>query len=1225
MKINRLRLKNLNSLQTEVDIDFQQEPLASSGLFAITGDTGAGKTTILDAITLALYGMIHRVNNTGQSVAEVLSHGKAECYAEVDFQANNDDYRAKWSVYRAHRALDGNLQTPKRELSKKNKETGEYIFIAQRINEINTKIKEISGLDFNQFCRSVLLGQGDFAAFLKSKPNERSAILERITGTEIYSEISIAAFEKARKENEKLATLERKLIELNVLSEAEEESLKEEFRQAGEEFNRKEMEWTEVDKQMNWQNEIRKKESQIQEIKKMQMAAHQKKSENAAFYSKVEKYDLVKDYIPDFDRLKRLREELKNVKIDIRRIEEKQKDNEKLKAVFTSKIQTQSNEIKVTEIKITALDEIISKVVPLDEKIVFQSKQVSELSEELSQKKTDLEESNKKLEEIMAASNECAKELSALKEWIDSNKKMATIAEVRPGFQVKAKVYQENAKKKYSLDEELKNLKSQMIEGQLTVEEHTSRIDDLQVQLKVKEDAFYNISAADRKEGMQDILEKMNNARNLLADEIAALKDELREGEQWMSMIERLDELIIKKEKLNDELQLLNIEKSKAESLSLSAEEKWQDKETIFFQQQKIANYEQDRAELKDGDPCPLCYSRHHPFRSEHVFASVNAAKIAKDQARIEAEKCKDKLNAILTKITLASSKLNQLTGNDDDTSEGEIPALQNRIQQSPFTTSLTNRFGAAHQSKGKAIIKSIISTEIPSRTKQLMDLDSTVDALHIINKEVINIKVALQKANDGKNYLELKVAEIKTKFQEVEKNAVDNGENLGQLFIQLNDLLEPLGLTADVDELDSQIFSLLDKEKQWKEKNNLLAEKQREVMLLEQAIGQEKTFLNKEEVNFQAGNQHVAEKKRILDNLLKERQAIFIGDPKVTLKELVQQNNVRIEQLNNEKDSLHKLDLSIASEDQKLTHAQKKEQEIFSEGLALKNNLERLVEELSAQSLSEVESYIIDKTEMEEAQTIVQTIEEELRNLSIEMKHTEKHLLELKAENQTHLKYEELLKQWELLKSSHLEAKEKIGQLRERMNNNDAQKDTAISLRNQIKNQTKEAQRWESLKKIIGSSSGFAFRNFAQGLTLSYLVNLANKHLQQFNGRYFIEKEEGDSLDLTIIDTFQAHSQRSIHTLSGGESFLVSLALALGLSDYASQNTRIDSLFIDEGFGSLDENTLDTAISTLENVQAQGKNIGIISHVETLKERINTQIWVVKKGNGSSIITIKG
>lgn len=130
---------------------------------------------------------------------------------------------------------------------------------------------------------------------------------------------------------------------------------------------------------------------------------------------------------------------------------------------------------------------------------------------------------------------------------------------------------------------------------------------------------------------------------------------------------------------------------------------------------------------------------------------------------------------------------------------------------------------------------------------------------------------------------------------------------------------------------------------------------------------------------------------------------------------------------------------------------------------------------------------------------------------------------------------------------------------------------------------------------------------------------------MQQFNGRYFIEKEEGDSLDLTIIDTFQAHSQRSIHTLSGGESFLVSLALALGLSDYASQNTRIDSLFIDEGFGSLDENTLDTAISTLENVQAQGKNIGIISHVETLKERINTQIRVVKKGNGSSIITIKG
>ncbi len=168
-----------------------------------------------------------------------------------------------------------------------------------------------------------------------------------------------------------------------------------------------------------------------------------------------------------------------------------------------------------------------------------------------------------------------------------------------------------------------------------------------------------------------------------------------------------------------------------------------------------------------------------------------------------------------------------------------------------------------------------------------------------------------------------------------------------------------------------------------------------------------------------------------------------------------------------------------------------------------------------------------------------------------------------------------------------------------------------------------KICSRWGKLNELIGQADGKKFRIFAQGLTLKKLVRLANIHLSNLNDRYFIHKPDDQLLDLEIIDTFQADNCRSMLSLSGGESFLVSLALALGLSDLAGHKAQIKSLFIDEGFGSLDENSLDLALSTLENLRSSGKTIGLISHVNTLKERIGTQIQVIKSGNGLSQIQI--
>ena len=149
----------------------------------------------------------------------------------------------------------------------------------------------------------------------------------------------------------------------------------------------------------------------------------------------------------------------------------------------------------------------------------------------------------------------------------------------------------------------------------------------------------------------------------------------------------------------------------------------------------------------------------------------------------------------------------------------------------------------------------------------------------------------------------------------------------------------------------------------------------------------------------------------------------------------------------------------------------------------------------------------------------------------------------------------------------------------------------------------------------VEGEALGDKFRKFAQGLTLDHLLHLANGHLARLHGRYLLRRKGSGELELEIIDSWQGETSRDTRTLSGGESFLVSLALALALSDLVSHKTSIDSLFLDEGFGTLDGDTLDIALDALDTLNSSGKMIGIISHVEGLKERIPTQIRVDKGG----------
>ncbi|WP_300832860.1 SbcC/MukB-like Walker B domain-containing protein, partial [uncultured Bilophila sp.] len=192
---------------------------------------------------------------------------------------------------------------------------------------------------------------------------------------------------------------------------------------------------------------------------------------------------------------------------------------------------------------------------------------------------------------------------------------------------------------------------------------------------------------------------------------------------------------------------------------------------------------------------------------------------------------------------------------------------------------------------------------------------------------------------------------------------------------------------------------------------------------------------------------------------------------------------------------------------------------------------------------------------------------------------------------------------------------------IRQKMEENRNLKEACAARAAAIAAQRREYGRWRTLHDLIGSESGKKYRNFVQALTFEIMIDHANRQLQGMSDRYLLIRNTADPLQLDVIDNYQAGEVRSTKNLSGGESFIVSLALALGLSQMASKTVRVDSLFLDEGFGTLDEEALDTALETLAGLQREGKLIGVISHVAALKERIGTQIRVTPVTGGRSVL----
>lgn len=1206
MKILKVSIKNINSLRADKGaqvIDFEDDRITSTGLFAITGDTGAGKTSILDAITLALYGKTARGHES-----EVMTHGTSECYSEVEFMVKGKRYRAKWSQHRSRKKIDGNLQPAKVEIAILPE--GRLLGGTTKSGALE-KIKALTNLDYDQFKRSVMLAQGEFAEFLKSDEGSRSGLLEKITGTERYSEISKAAFRRKQQEQQELDDLKSKLEALEVFDEATEENYYEELSSLKSKDETNKAAIKEVDEQINWLVSIAElskkmtdseqrldklrteKASKIQDFKRL--AAHKKASELIVPLSKVE------------DCRTQLQTVSERLAARQQRFITMQKELNNAETTYeNSKYNYEALRTKERE-QLKLFEDIIN----LDNSIKALNKPIESKRQELKDLKN---KQNTTIESVNENKNKKAsleEESKQVKTWLEEHSVFSNLKSQLNGIQLKVYDFKKLSTTIDSSQNEINDLKDKSSQIKKSQTELRDELKDIDSRIAVNTTTLKQLSpnAENINQAIQSVDKEIRTVQDKL-DELNKLMNEVATFEDNKERIDELsDNLTTQKgedKKLQDRLSRLS------NSLEV-AKKTLSDKERLFYLEQRMSDYESDRKKLVKDEPCPLCFSKKHAIDS-YVYDLSKTAK-EKKEAEERLENLQAERSKVNEQVAVIAEKIK--------TYQENITSLQHKLKQ--FDTHLTevsDTLKNKYKSEGIAGLK-----------EEKMKLNSTIF-------ENENLKVDLNKL--AQDFEELKgqrsdkavedtrlSTELESVLDNLEKEKAKNKEATIAIASVESALIEAAkqyeldfdgGRFLDVlisKEADYQHYS----EKEKDLESRLLLKKQeveslqKELQGLNNTVEKQSTELKEATAELSA----LVEQRRKLfgDKNPEDEKVRFINELE-TVKQKLEQSEKAYRAVQNEKLSLAAL-INDDEADKQDSEAALNEQ---------KSTLDRAIQISDFDDEEQVRKAILSNEEKQQIETEQDRLQNAIIKLTQTFEDNKANLISKQTEALTSKDLEALAEERKTLSESQTTIQQRIGSINSLLEINDKKKKEASKSVTLIRIKEKEFERWSALNDLIGQADGKKFRVFVQSLTLEQLVDKANLHLENLNPRYFIERNEIDekkTLELMIVDTFQANTRRSMTSLSGGESFLVSLSLALGLSDLAGQNSIIESLFIDEGFGTLDDKMLEDAVVTLENLNNSGKIVGIISHVPALKEKIRTQIRVTKKGSGFSKLELVG
>lgn len=1217
MKILSIKFRNLNSLEGENFLNFTASPIADTGLFAITGDTGAGKSTILDAITLALYGKIHRNKN----VVEVMTYGALEAYSETTFDVAGKTYMSSWTIWRARKKVDGKIQGPVRKLSLKNEVSGKFEIIGEKIREVDEKVDEITGLDYDRFCRSVLLSQGDFAAFLKAGEKDRSLLLERITGTEIYSDISKSAYERNKLEELELEHIKQQLQSLEILTDEEiadleenrktlQEQLKilsDELKIQQEQFKSLER-MAEIEKEINHVHNRLAQWSSDKENLKQDLERHQIHIKTRNFHDKIlDRKRLLSTTSQSLDEIIELQLNIKQNKIK----------SEAQKNVWEA-AQQNLNDIKNNQ---DALYTMLDKVTQLDTEIRTRKEALEPKKAEWKSIHSEFKNKSKIQQDLIQEIQATKKHYQELTDWINKNKIDEQLTEDLPKIEiplehfntVKTKLNQIEKEKKTAIFNK-KNSDNRLSKIKEKIEQQNHKILDLKNKYQVldPDDASFSGNKLSRR--LQKEVEDLNQMKNdlmQLSDLNREYKKAMREMDDYENEWENLE---------NEEFQRIRQLLTREDELQ-SIKEKYDYKKGIYEQQKALKDFELERNELQEGKPCPLCLSTEHPFRLHQFEPRPDLAKaeleIVEKQWN-QFEKLLDKEKAALEKIAGRKEFLRgdgeEIAGQTSKTTERML-AFEEKIAvvvKNLAEEGLTLLDSGIIQDKIRDISQQIIfKKDVLSKVSKLAEYISKEENAHQITQD----KIKDQAFNSTR--LQDEINRLEEEEKELEKSIAKESKTILSFFKKYN-------ISADLTD-NKNSNQLKARKEAFITKSNLTEKLKKELLVIEkqeegtsEQIKDLKERLNKIEAEGKKEREELNQLETSRFDLLEKEKSP--EQERILFQQKIKKSE---EKESKEKNKLEQLSLIVENNSSILKEKEKSRTTLLQQLEKIELPLSQFVQKENIESLDLLENCILSDQELTEVEQKEKALNERFSRLKQSEESLEKELENLQDNTDEDLEIKSLRKiiQTQINESDNL--KETLGRFKERIEKNNERKANSKNLTQALKKQQKECLRWFKLNELIGQHDGKKFRVFAQGLTLKRLTNIANLHLQALNERYHIHKPMDKDLELEIVDTYQANHSRSVNTLSGGESFLVSLALALGLSDLAGRNTQISSLFIDEGFGTLDNDTLEIALQTLEKLQNSGKTIGVISHIQQLKERISVQVQVAKKGNGYSEIQI--
>ena len=1211
MKILAIRLKNLASLAGPFELDFTAEPLASAGLFAITGPTGAGKSTLLDALCLALFGAIPRLNNVGQSkVPEIdgdistgdprnlLRRGTGSGYAEVDFVGiDQRRYRARWETNRARDNAGKKLQASRQTLTDLDSEQ----ILSQNKTDYKPLLEARLGLNFEQFTRAVMLAQSEFSAFLKADDRERSELLEKLTDTAIYSQLGRRAYSKASEA--KKACDDLNLLATGVIPMEPEQrgELEQRFSDAQQQLKLQQAQQRQLELKQQWLTELQRLRDEHLSATEQLSGAQQAWDAQAGERQMLGQLERLAPQRHLFALRKKLDGQITPLKDVIAQHTQQQTELQTRQSSLDDALQAAHTRLQQAQAQQASAAPLLKQAFEHQTSLTHLNTALQDVSEQAQAAHQAYVVGQAGLDKQIEQQRERDQRLQSIATQLEHSAVLAPLSQAWPAYRPRLQQTVALSARLKQGREELPVLEQNATRAELELAERRSAMDTLYREADVKADA--------------------------VNEEIQRLGQLLQENRQQHSACDGLDRLWQRHQDLDSRLQNLQLQQQQAndrrgQSIALGLQLKTEHqaatqalKVTVeLLQRQRLArsaSVEQLREQLIDQQPCPVCGSEEHPYhQSEALLQALSGHDEGEEAAaRLLLSQLSDKLTELRVEVTELNNQLKQAKPQLEQLGE-QLQTLAPQLDAHPLYPRLLEQpepqRGDWLSERLHTLAQDILTSE--QRQTQLLKVQQQAEAMQQQAQAARDASAqAMKQLDDQQRNISLDNQAFEAALQEFEALLPSESlplwrESATESFMQLdNDIAQRLA------QLDQQN----DEQQAHSERAKKLELEHVAQLNRQQTHEQLKARLETSQAQQLAGQQRLAD-------LLGEQASAEQWQHH--LEQAVEQaraaQHAASEALQTARGELIKLAAELEAERQRLQGLEQEVSELDRQILEWRT----AHPELDDAALDTLLAYTDEAVSQLRQQ--LQRSEKALEQARVLVTEREKQVQQHQAQHTDPADAAHLasaLLEAQTLAVSH---EQLCAELRAQLSEDERRRNANSELQSRIAIAAAEYQRWGRVSALIGSATGDTFRKIAQAYNLDLLVHHANAQLKQLVRRYRL-KRGGSMLGLLVMDTEMGDELRSVHSLSGGETFLVSLALALGLASMASSTLKIESLFIDEGFGSLDPESLQLAMDALDGLQAQGRKVGVISHVQEMHERIPVQIQVRRQGNGLSTIEV--